>query len=73
MQHVSSFNVVIEEDEDGWLVGHVPELPGCHTQARTRAELLERIKEAILAYLDVQGKPPTGPRFVGVERVEVSA
>jgi predicted RNase H-like HicB family nuclease len=39
-------NVIIERDEDGWLVGHVPEIPGCHTQARTLGELIQRIKEA---------------------------
>ena len=26
------FSVVIEKDEDGYYVGSVPELKGCHTQ-----------------------------------------
>jgi predicted RNase H-like HicB family nuclease len=43
------FNVVIEKDEDGWLVASVPELPGCHTQAKTMDKLMERIQEAIAA------------------------
>ena len=42
------FTVVIERDEDGWLVGTVPALRGCHTQASNMEELLENIKEAIL-------------------------
>ncbi len=46
------FNVVIERDSEGWLVASVPELQGCHTQARTLAELDERITEAISACLD---------------------
>jgi hypothetical protein len=29
------FSVVIERDEDGYLVASVPSLPGCHTQARS--------------------------------------
>ena len=41
------FTVVIERDEDGWLVGTVPALRGCHTQASNMEELLENIKEAI--------------------------
>ena len=49
------FTVVIERDEDGYLVGSVPSLKGCHTQARTMDELLERMKEAIQLCLEVEG------------------
>ena len=52
----SEYTVVIEMDEDGWLVGSVPSLHGCHTQARTMDELLERMDEAIQLCLDVQGE-----------------
>ena len=48
------FTVVIERDEDGYLIASVPALPGCHTQARSPEELRERIKEAIQLYLEVQ-------------------
>ena len=48
------FTVVIERDEDGWLVGSVPALRGCHTQARDMEELLENVKEAILLCLEVE-------------------
>lgn len=68
-----SFHVVIEKDEDGWFVGSVPELPGCHTQARTLPELKQRIAEAVQLYLEVKGAPPPGIEFIGVDRVEVSA
>jgi len=33
------FNVIIEKDEDGYYVGFVPELPGCHSQAKSLDEL----------------------------------
>ena len=46
------YTVVIERDEDGTLVGSVPSLHGCHTQAGTMDELLERMKEVILLCLD---------------------
>ena len=52
----TEFTVLIEQDEDGWLVGSVPSLHGCHTQARTMDELLERMEEAIQLCLDVQGE-----------------
>lgn len=41
------FTVLIEKDEDGILVAKVPDIPGCHTQAKSMPKLLERIKEAI--------------------------
>jgi predicted RNase H-like HicB family nuclease len=44
----------------------VPELPGCHTQAKTLDELTVRIKEAIEAYLEAEGfKPREGVKLVG--------
>ena len=52
------FAVVVERDEDGYYVASVPELPGCHTQAKTLDELTVRIKEAIEAYLEVEGSKP---------------
>jgi len=49
------FSVVIERDEDGYYVGSVPELKGCHTQAKSLDKLMGRIKEAILLCLEVEG------------------
>jgi len=46
-----TFSVIIEKDEDGYFVATVPELPGCHTQARSLDQLSKRIKEAIELYL----------------------
>ena len=45
-------HIVIERDEEGWLVGSVPALPGCHTQARSLDELTVRMQEAVEAYLE---------------------
>ena len=41
------FTVIVERDEDGFYVGSVPELAGCHTQARSLDQLMKRIREAI--------------------------
>jgi predicted RNase H-like HicB family nuclease len=46
------FSVVVERDRDGVYVGSVPELPGCHTQAGTVDELMERMREAVELYLE---------------------
>jgi predicted RNase H-like HicB family nuclease len=48
------FNVIIERDLDGYFVASVPNLPGCHTQAKSLDELMERIKEAIILCLELQ-------------------
>jgi predicted RNase H-like HicB family nuclease len=52
------FAVVVERDEDGYYVASVPELPGCHTQAKTLDELMKRVREAIEVYSEVEGIIP---------------
>ena len=68
------FTIVIEQDEDGIYVASVPELKGCHTQAKTLDELRERIREAIQLYLEVESSIVEGVplKFVGIQKVEVS-
>jgi predicted RNase H-like HicB family nuclease len=65
------FSVVIERDSQGFYVASVPELPGCHTQARSLDKLVHRIKEAIELCLEVADSGLTPPEFVGVQRVAV--
>ncbi len=68
-----TFSVVVERDEDRYYVASVPELPGCHTQAKTLDGLIRRIKEAILLYLDVEKEAKDIiTEFVGVQLVEVN-
>ena len=56
------FSVVIEKDEDGYYVGSVPELRGCHTQAKSLDKLMGRIKEAILLCLEVWNEAELGEK-----------
>lgn len=67
------FNVVVERDSEGWFVASVPALPGCHTQAQSLDQLMERVQEAIELYLEVEGDPSRELDFVGVQRVCVEA
>ncbi len=64
------FNILIEQDEDGWLISEVVELPGCHTQAKTLDELLKRTREAIVLYLKYK-KPEEVGKFLGLQQIEV--
>ena len=65
------FDVVVEKDSEGFFVASVPALIGCHTQARSLDELMERIKEAIELCLEVQEEDIEQLDFVGVQRVDV--
>jgi len=44
---MAEYNIIIEKGEDGYLISEVIEIPGCHTQAKTMDQLIERTKEAI--------------------------
>ncbi|MBW6516937.1 MAG: type II toxin-antitoxin system HicB family antitoxin [ANME-2 cluster archaeon] len=70
---MKQFTIVIEQDEDGIYVASVPELEGCHTQAKTLDELKERMKEAIELYLEVESDlvDEVPLEFVGIQKVEV--
>jgi len=66
-----AFNVIVERDEEGFYVATVPELRGCHTQARSLDTLMERVREAIDLCLEEQGSPVSATEFVGVQRITV--
>ncbi|MEH2172639.1 type II toxin-antitoxin system HicB family antitoxin [Nostoc sp.] len=65
------FNLIIERDADGYFVASVPNLPGCHTQAQTLDELMERIREAIELCLEFEEEQQHSLDFVGIGRVAV--
>jgi predicted RNase H-like HicB family nuclease len=65
------FSVIVERDEDGYYVASVPELPGCHTQARSLDKLRDRIREAIELCLEVERDVGATTEFIGVQRVAI--
>ena len=65
------FNVIIERDAEGYYVGSVPSLSGCHTQAKSLDVLMKRIQEAIELCLEVEQDEPISSEFIGVQRVWV--
>ena len=65
-----NFNVIIERDVEGWYIASVPELQGCHTQARSLDVLMERIREAVELCLEVE-EASTGNEFIGVQRIAI--
>jgi len=66
------FNIIIEQDDDGIFVASVPELHGCHTQAKSLDTLMKRIREAIELCLEVEKEDLMIPhRFVGIQRMTI--
>ena len=64
------FTVIIEKGKDGYLISEVVGLPGCHTQAKTMDELMERTKEAIQLYLE-EDKEEILTQFIGIQKIAV--
>ena len=67
------FNVIIEKDAEGFYVGTVPQLKGCHSQAKSIDELMLRMTEAIELCLEAAKHDPFISEFVGVQRIVVDA
>ena len=65
------FVVVIEKGLDGYWVGSVPEIPGCPTQGKTKAELPKNIKEIIPVLLELHSKKRVAAPLVKIQRVVV--
>lgn len=65
------FYVVIEQDEDGFFIGEVPQLRGCYTQGKTLDELLRNIREVIQLCLEEEPEIGEVPDFVGVQKVVI--
>jgi len=66
-----TFTIIIEQGEDGYLISEVVELSGCHTQAKTMEQLIERTREAISLYLDVKKSEDFKSKFLGLQQIEV--
>jgi predicted RNase H-like HicB family nuclease len=66
------FNIIIERDSEGYYVGSVPSLRGCHTQARSLDALVERMREAIELCLEIEDEEAEGLDFIGVQKITVA-
>ena len=64
------FYVVIEQDEDGYYVGEVPQLKACYSQGSTIDELIQNIKEVIELCLDEEQDQYIN-EFIGVQKISI--
>ena len=65
------FHVIIEKDKAGFFVATVPELRGCHTQAKSLDSLMKRVREAIELCLEVGDKSCVRGNSAGTPRVSL--
>ncbi len=68
---MKEFTLIIERDEEGYFIAEVPDLRGCHTQAKSLDTLMKRIRKAIQLCLEVQGEKRGKTHLVGVQNVAV--
>jgi predicted RNase H-like HicB family nuclease len=71
MRPIRKFTVVIEKDEEGYLVATVPTLRGCHTQAKSLDTLMKRVREVISLCLEGEKNPPGALELVGIQQISV--
>lgn len=64
--------IVYEADEDGWIVASVPEVPGVHSQGRTREEARANVIDALRGMLELRfGEHPSAEAAPDSESLEL--
>ena len=66
MRPKRTFTVLIEQDEEGYLVATVPALRGCHTQEKNLDTLMKRVREVISLCLKEEKNQPGALELVGI-------
>lgn len=71
------FQVLIEQDEDGFFVTDVPALQGCHAQGQTFEEAMENIRDVISMCVREMREDgleiETGyPEVIGIKTLEIA-
>ena len=46
--------IVYEPGEEGWVIATIPEVPGAHSQGRTRDEARENVIDALRGVLELR-------------------
>jgi len=65
------FTVVIERDENGFYVGTVPALRGCHTQAKNLDTLMKRMREVVELCLENERGSAASLELVGIQQISL--
>jgi predicted RNase H-like HicB family nuclease len=64
--------IVYETGDDGWIVASIPEVPGVHSQGRTREEARTNVIDALRGMLELRfGDHPSGGAAADSEPLEL--
>ncbi len=68
-----NLTAIIEQDKEGWYLGHIPSLYGCRTQAKSLPELYERLEEVALLCLEEEHSiaETEEKKFIGVQNLQI--
>jgi len=72
---MTSFRVIIEQDEDGVYCASCPALPGCFSNGETYDEAVQNMREAMSLHLEVMaehGDPIPASRSVDIEDIDIA-
>ena len=76
MRTKRTFQVIVEQDEDGFFVAECLALRACYSQGRTFEEVIENITDVIELcleeYKSAKRKIPKQPEIIGVKRIEIA-
>jgi predicted RNase H-like HicB family nuclease len=73
---VLQFNAVFEDAGDGWVYGHVPELPEVQTQGQDLDEARAMVRDAVELVLEerrTRGEEIPATGWALVERLDIAA
>ena len=65
------YNIIIEKDSKGFYHGYVPELKGCHSQAKSIDVLMRRMEEVIELCEEVYGISDRQTQFIGIQKMVI--
>ena len=72
MSESLTVTIVFERGEDGWIVASIPEVPGAHSQGRTREEARANVIDALRGILELRfGGHPEGSEGADSEPLEL--
>jgi predicted RNase H-like HicB family nuclease len=54
MSESLQLTIVYEQGDDGWIVASIPEVPGAHSQGRTREEARANVVDALRGILELR-------------------
>jgi predicted RNase H-like HicB family nuclease len=68
----ANYSAVIQQQE-GWWIGWIEEVPGVNSQGRTRAELLENLRDALAEALEMNRTEARQAANGAYEEVSITA